>query len=361
MDVAIVGAGIMGRMLAWELLQAGHQVDIFDQDDKNHGCATSYAAAGMLAPYGELLASEPMLWQMGMDSLPLWAELALLLGAESLGYRSLGSVTLAHGRDRAEWENLLRRLQASLPVNGAIHYQHWDHEQLQASEPDVPVGFTEAMYFPREAWVDNRKTLARLGEAIGEAGGRWHEGCQVSELKPHQVIMGGVHRYDCVMDCRGLGAMGDMPSLRGVRGELLQVEAPGVEIQHLLRLLHPRQPLYLVPQGAGRYLLGATQIESHDESPVSVRSAMALLNVLYSIHPGFAEARILDWRVSCRPALPDNLPCLSISEGLLRVNGLFRHGFLLSPLLAREIAQWLAAPSSYCFRYPAIVRKAPNA
>jgi glycine oxidase len=105
--------------------------------------------------------------------------------------------------------------------------------------------------------------------------------------------------------------------------------------------MHPRYQLYLVPRGNGIYLLGATQIESEDFSPISVRSALELLSALYSLHEGFAEARITGYRSNCRPALPDNLPAVALQPGLLRINGLFRHGFLLAPVLARAVAAYL--------------------
>ncbi len=357
MEVAIVGAGIMGRMLAWTLLQRGHAVHVFDRDAQNHGNAAAYTAAGMLAPYGELFASEPRLWQMGMDSLPRWRRLASLLGAESLGYRPAGSLTLAHAQDRAEWQHQWRRLLRCLPGEASAHFQHWGGEQLARHESSLASRFSEALYFPSEAWLDNRKTLQRLGEALLEAGGQWHANTLVEDLKPHSLMLDKKHIFDWVVDCRGMGARAELPTLRGVRGELLQVEARGVPIDHLLRLLHPRQSLYLVPQQGGRYLLGATQIESADDSPVSVRSAMTLLNALYSIHPGFAEARILDWRVGCRPALPDNLPRIHVQPGLLRINGLFRHGFLLAPLLADEVADYMQNKNESLFKYQELIRK----
>ena len=111
----------------------------------------------------------------------------------------------------------------------------------------------------------------------------------------------------------------------------------------MVRLMHPRYRLYLVPREDHHYLLGATQIESEDSSEISVRSALELLSALYAIHPGFGEARILETRTNCRPALLDNLPAIAQEPGLMRINGLFRHGYLLAPALAEQAAQQLLA------------------
>lgn len=109
--------------------------------------------------------------------------------------------------------------------------------------------------------------------------------------------------------------------------------------------MHPRYRLYLVPRGHNHlYVVGATQIESNDRGPVTVRSSLELLSAAYSLHSGFAEARIVELRTNCRPALRDNLPKIECEQGLIRVNGLFRHGFLLSPALGAEVVHYLTDP-----------------
>ena len=136
-----------------------------------------------------------------------------------------------------------------------------------------------------------------------------------------------------VIDCRGLGARDEQSELRGVKGEMIIVETPEVELSRPVRLIHPRWPLYVIPRGDGRFMLGATSIEAED-SAVSVRSALELLGAAYAVHPAFAEARILEFGAGLRPAYPDNLPRISIGPERIAVNGLYRHGFLLAPALA---------------------------
>ena len=54
--------------------------------------------------------------------------------------------------------------------------------------------------------------------------------------------------------------------------------------------------------------------------------------------PELGEARILELNCDCRPALPDNRPAIRYSSAkrLIEVNGLYRHGFLLSPAVVEE-------------------------
>ena len=137
-----------------------------------------------------------------------------------------------------------------------------------------------------------------------------------------------------LFDCRGLGARGDWHALRGVRGEVIRIHAPEVTLTRPTRLLHPRYPIYIAPKPGGVFVIGATEIESDDLSPVSVRSTLELLSAAYTVHPGFAEARVLEISAQCRPVLRDNLPALRwLGPRRLQINGLYRHGFLIAPAM----------------------------
>ncbi len=136
-----------------------------------------------------------------------------------------------------------------------------------------------------------------------------------------------------VIDCRGLAARDTQGGLRGVKGEMIVIETDEVELSRPVRLIHPRWPLYVIPRGDNRFMLGATTIEAEDNG-VSVRSALELLGAAYAVHPAFAEARIVEFGSGLRPAFPDNLPHIAVHNEKIAVNGLYRHGFLLAPALA---------------------------
>jgi glycine oxidase len=101
-------------------------------------------------------------------------------------------------------------------------------------------------------------------------------------------------------------------------------------------MLHPRYKIYIVPRPNNRYIIGATEIESEDKSPMSVRSSLELLSAVYSVHSGFAEARVVKSVTNCRPTLKDNLPSIEYHDKLTRINGLYRHGYLLAPAIVEE-------------------------
>jgi glycine oxidase len=203
--------------------------------------------------------------------------------------------------------------------------------------------------------------MAALAATLRARGVAWQAATAVAALRPHTLVTadGTAHHFDWVADCRGLGARGELPALRGVRGEVLRLHAPEVALRRPVRLMHPRYPLYVVPRPHGHYVVGATSLESDDLSPPSVRSLLELLSAAYTLHPAFAEARLVSATVNCRPAFPDHLPRLAWQRGLLRANGLYRHGFLLGPALVEAAAALLCGTPPPPAAAPIIEETAP--
>lgn len=346
--IAIAGAGITGRTLAWEALRRGHRVTLVDAAAADAGCEShpgaSWTAAGMLTPNTEVDVS-PELLAMGREALALWPALAASLGLSSALVRR-GCRVVAHPRDRGELALFESRLQRLGMARGAS-YSRLSGRELAVEAPAL-ARFESALHFAEEACIDPGLVLARLRERLLAAGCDWRDGTRVETVQERclQTVTGKI-KADVVADCRGLGAAREMTGLRGVRGELLEVEAPEVRLDGLVRLMHPRYPLYIVPRAGHRYVIGATQIESDDSGPVSVRSALELLSAAYSVHPAFAEGRIVALRTACRPALADNHPRVGwYDSGALYVNGLYRHGILLAPLMARMALDAITARAS---------------
>ena len=167
----------------------------------------------------------------------------------------------------------------------------------------------------------------------------WHWGQTVTDVSPGALHLHDGHTLavDWAIDVRGTGARASLP-VRGVRGELVWLHAPGVRLTRPVRLLHPRTPIYIVPRGQDVYMVGATMVESDDPGPVTARAVMELLAAAYTLHPAFAEAQLLETGAGLRPAYADNLPRLTGADGHWQLNGCYRHGFLLAPALAEQLA-----------------------
>jgi glycine oxidase len=216
-----------------------------------------------------------------------------------------------------------------------------DGSGIAALEPSLGQRFAQGLFLPGEGQLDNRALLASLLATLQASPGvtlHWH-----APRSPDDFSPGVAGQPEWVIDCRGLGAKPQWNALRGVRGEVIRVHAPDVQLRRPTRLVHPRYPLYIAPKPGNLFVIGATEIESDDMSPASVRSVLELLSAAYAVHSGFAEGRIVEIATQCRPTLPDNLPSIRRPRPrLLQVNGLYRHGFMIAPALLDVAMQVLA-------------------
>jgi glycine oxidase len=339
MNIAIAGAGLMGRLLAWQLLRAGHTVTLFDRDTADGDQSAARVAAAMLAPYSEAVACEREIFDWGRESQAQWPQLLAQLADDGGGevyYQQRGSIVVAHGADRAMLQHFNQLLRNRVPDHLAqVHFL--DRTGLRELEPELADHFGEGTWLAEEGTLDNRELLGALAKAIRNLGGRWREGCEVRDVSANSVTVDGERVHcDLAIDARGFGAKAQRPELRGVRGEVLWVHAPDVGLTRPVRLMHPRYQLYVAPKRGGVYVIGATEIESESRAQITVRSGLELLSALYSLHTGFAEAQLLHAYANLRPAFVDNLPRIDGEPGLLRVNGLYRHGYLLGPWALRR-------------------------
>jgi glycine oxidase len=333
MKIGIAGAGLLGRLLAFELAGAGHPVDVFDPaaDAQARGAA-GWTAAGMLCPVAELQCADDHVFSLGLRSLELWPDIIRRLGG-GVEFKREGSLLLAHRGDEGAAQRSVEFLTRKAPAG--YEPQALTAAQLRELEPAVQ-GPAHAWRLPGEGHLHTVQGMHALAVAASAAGVRWHWGSTVDRLDPGALwVAGRRHAFDWVFDARGLGARPDMP-VRGVRGELFWLHAPGVTLRRPLRLLHPRLHVYLVPRVGNVVVVGASEIESEDRSPVSLRSTVELLSAAHSIVPELAEARVVHSESNLRPALPDNLPRIEHAPGCTRINGLFRHGWLIAPALVED-------------------------
>ncbi|WOX05084.1 glycine oxidase ThiO [Microbulbifer pacificus] len=346
--IAIAGAGLMGRLLAWRLSTKGHHISLFESGSLEKPTGACHTAAGMIAPLSELFHCPLPIYQLGMQSLqywPLWVEELQQLTGSDVNYRQAGSLLIAHPQDRTELQQFHQEIKGKLGHQSTDQQQWLDNNSLKNMEPDLQ-HFDQGLFLSSEADIDNRKLLPALLSALKKNNVTLWENT-AAECSPGKIhTENQTQSYDLVIDTRGLGAKYQIHGLRGVRGEVMVVETPEVKLHRPVRLLHPRYQLYAVPRANNQIVIGATEIESEDMSPISLRSTMELSSALYSIHPAFAEARILETRVNCRPATMDNLPVVKSEPGLIRINGLFRHGYLLAPALVAQVEQKIHQPIS---------------
>ncbi|GAA0302600.1 glycine oxidase ThiO [Psychrosphaera haliotis] len=345
-NVAVVGAGLIGRLTALSLVRNGYRVTIFDKDNKQATQSAAYAAAGLLTPLGESLHCTPNIVEMGIVSLNLWPQILAQL-QHQVDFQQLGALMISHQQDFGEYQRLTRHLTRHYPQ----HDMHkLNQSQLFQLEPQLSQQFTQGVYLPLEGQIDNRMLLTALKRELECKLINWHSESIVTGLTnalDHCALSanGQLHKFDLVVDARGTGARtqessqkaAPLTDLRGVRGELFHLLAPEVELTRPVRLMHPRYQLYIAPKANNIFVVGATELESDCRKPITVRSSLELLSAAYSVHSGFAEAHIQQHISQLRPAFNDNQPQIRCKNRLIQVNGLYRHGYLIAPVVVKQL------------------------
>ncbi len=334
LNIAILGAGLLGQLSAWRLLKHNHRVELFEQAPRHKQHSAAWTAAAMLSPMSEVVISDRRIYDLGMRSIALWESWLSELNVLDALFQRKGSVILAHAHDENELHQFYQELNYHL---GEKNNAKWlTRNELLELENDLNPEFRQAIYLPDEAHLNNRALLNTLTTFIEEnAIVHWQAPVYLNEENPQLAA------FDLILDCRGNGANESLANLRGVRGEVLHLHCPEVSIQRPLRLMHPRYKLYLVPRPGQHFIIGATELESSDTSPVSVQSALELCSALYTLNPAFAEARIIELDANLRPALKDNMPAIVEQKHgdtrVIAINGLYRHGYLIAPALVETL------------------------
>ncbi len=313
-EVTIIGGGVAGMCVARVLSDRGASVRVIERGAGVGAHMCSWWAGGMLAPYCEGESAEEPVVRLGQEAAGWWDAATGAVTRE-------GSLVISAARDQSDLKRFARRTNNFTDVSG---------KEIDALEPDLGGRFSKGLFFKDEAHLAPRTALAALREGLCADGVSFEQ----READPKTEAAKGL-----TVDCRGFAAHDALKDLRGVKGEMLVLRCPDVTLTRPIRLLHPRIPLYVVPRGDGVFMLGATMIESSGSAFVTARSLLELLSAAYALNPAFGEAEVLEIGVDSRPAFPDNLPRIRRDGNLIRANGLFRHGFLLAPAVARMVGE----------------------
>ncbi len=315
-NIVVIGAGVTGLWQALRLADEGHAVRVIERSAAPLEAAASRLAGAMLAPFCEGEGAEPWITELGRQSLPLWQ--AIFPEA-----RASGSLVVALPRDLGELWRFARMTRG---------YRRIGAEEVGALEPALSGRFGQALFYSEEGHLEPAQAFDALLRRLRASGAELEFGkaCDPAEVKA-----------DWIIDCRGMAARKELSALRPVRGEMLVIETNEITLARPVRLLHPRFPIYIVPWSEGRFMVGATVIESGDPGPVTLRSALDLLGTAYALNPAFGEARLVRFAADLRPSFPDNAPRIILDGRRIYVNGLYRHGFLLAPVLADLVARYI--------------------
>lgn len=346
MQIAIIGAGVIGLALGWRLAQGGAAVTIFERDQPGQGA--SFAAAGMLAAACEAEPGEAALGTLSRASLALWPDFAAELEAasgQSVGLRREGTLLVALNRDDAE---KLRHDMAFQQSQG-ITLEWLTPAETRLREPRLGPNLAGAISSPQDIQVDNRRLTQALVTAFTRAGGVLHSQTSITGIATAHgratgvISAGNTHPADLVVLAAGAwSALLDLPiprpPIRPVKGQMLAVQMDPAD--PLLRHVVWAPRAYLVPRADGRLIIGATVEERGFDDRITAGGLFSLLDGAWRALPGIEDLPILESWVGFRPGSRDDAPLLGPSElpGLSLATGHHRNGILLTPITAEAMA-----------------------
>ncbi len=348
--IIIIGAGTIGLSIGWRLARSGRDVDIYERGQA--GRATSWLAAGMLAPDAEIGFEELELYRFNRESAHRWPRFVEELESESgrtVDFRTEGTLIVADDRDAAE---ALRRRYQFMREMG-LQVEWLTGAEALDLEPFVAPRLAAAVHSPRDYQVDNRLLVDALAEAFRRQGGTLHEHTPVRAIEPDvsapRILLEDGERIagSAVVVAAGAwsrtigGLEGDeRPPVRPVKGQMLEllIEKP-FDLKHVIRGPHG----YIAPKTNGRLLVGATSEEMGFDERVTAGGLFRLLEGAWEIVPGIYDLPVVDSWAGLRPASRDHLPILGYGEapGVVMATGFYRHGILLTPITSEEIAHLL--------------------
>lgn len=359
--VGIIGGGIIGLGIGWQLAKSGCAVTIYERD--RAGRAASWAAAGMLAPIAEVHFEEQELLELGSASLRLYPEWVRELEADSqmrVGYCREGTLIVGVDRDDA---GLLQHFYDSQRLLG-LTAEWLTGAEARDIEPLLSPQITAAISCADDHQVDNRLMVSALIAAFQKAGGTLSENTRVTKIEVQNGKVCGVwaqdrlHEADTVVLAAGcwsadIEGLPDpiLPPVRPVKGQMLalRMEA-GIAPQKVIRTPRAKYNTnaYLVPKAKGRLIVGATSEEMGFDTQLTAGGLFELLRSAWEAVPGIYDLPVLETWAGLRPGSRDNAPILGKTsvDNLIMATGHYRNGILLTPVTSREISSLILTGNS---------------
>jgi glycine oxidase len=349
-DVAIIGGGVIGASIAFELVGAKLRVAVLDRQQP--GREASWAAAGMLSPAPDSLRDLPLV-SLGRESLKLYPEFVAAIeeaSGESTGHAREGTLEIflapcgEEDRDRRVAECRQLGLLAE-PV--ALETAHqW--------EPAIGPAARAAAWLPEEGTVEPRSLMSAVLAAAQRRGAEFLADCGVTRLirehdrctgviaggeeisASHVVVAAGCFSRELAPESEWLARFAPT---RPVRGQMMALRADGAGLRRVLR----SERGYLVPRRDGRIVAGSTSEEAGFERRVTPAGMRKIFDAALELFPGLAGAEVLETWSGLRPGTPDDLPILGPTDidGLLIATGHHRNGILLAAVTAKLVREWI--------------------
>jgi glycine oxidase len=350
-DVAVVGAGVIGLSIAWRLARRGLSVAVFDRGAAGGGA--SLAATGMLAAAAEHEPGDPELLALALESQRIWPEFGRALEAQSgidIDFRESGTLVVALVRDEVE----RLRFRHDLHKRCGLSTRWLGGPQVRELEPALRPSVAAGLFCPDDHQVDPRLVMAALRGAVQASGAELFEHCAVEALDLSGGRVCGVQtaagrcRAATVVLAAGAWTAGNLlPAglavpVRPLKGQALAL-LTSAETGTLTHIVWTEQ-VHMAPKGDGRLIVGATVEERDFDAAVTAGGLYALLEGARRAFPSVEEMAVETIWTGFRPSSIDDAPILGASgiHGLVVATGHHRNGYLLAPVTASAIEALVA-------------------
>lgn len=352
--IIIIGGGVIGLGIGWQLTKSGADVTIYDSAEA--GRAASWAAAGMLAPLAEAHTEESELLKLGCESLALYSHWVSELESDaemSVGFRDEGTLIVGLESDDT---HQLRHLYQSQQQLG-LDVKWLTGGEVREIESALSPRVSAAIQCEGDYQVDNRLMVTALKTAYVKNGGVLQENHPITKINVEHSQVMGIETHgrfipgDIVILSAGcwssqIEGIPDTfrPPIRPVKGQMMSLQMEeGISINSVIRTVRARYPtnVYLVPRTDGRLIIGATSEEMGYDTRLTVGGMFELLRGAWETVPGVYELPILESWAGLRPGSRDNAPILGKTPigNLIYATGHYRNGILLTPITAYEISK----------------------
>ena len=345
-DVAIIGGGVIGGAIAFEL--AAEKISVVVIDRQQPGREASWAAAGMLSPGPDAPESLPMV-PLAKESLRLYPEFIAAIeeaSGRSTAFVREGTLQIFPGpHGEAEREKMAaeyRRLGLAMePIS---------FETARKLEGSLGPAARVVAWLADESVVDPRLLMEAVLEAARRRGVEFRTDCPVTSVLLDGDRCSGVVAAGEAIAARhvvvaagcfsgGIDWLARYAPTRPVRGQMLALRAAALNLRRVVR----SERGYLVPRRDGRIIAGSTLENAGFDKHVTPGGLRQILDAVLELIPGIANAEIVETWAGLRPGTPDGLPILGPTdiEGLLVATGHHRNGILLTPVTAKLLRDWI--------------------
>ncbi len=348
-DFLIIGGGVIGLTLARQLSLKGIQRITILEKNQSCGMEASNAAAGMLAPQSEADETDDFFdfCRASRDLYPHFSEQLLSetgvdieLDRSGTLYAAFTENDSAEIRRRYEWQK-----------KAGLNIEYLSAKETRRAEAFISPDVREALFFPNDWQVENRKLLAALQKYCELNQIQTIESVEIkSLLTENGKVIGAKSENDCFYAGKVILTTGawtslikfgeNAPSLikvKPIRGQMLSYRTA----KRLFRKVIYSSRGYIVPRADGRILVGATVEDVGFDKSLTAGGTEFLRSNALEIAPNLVNLEIAESWAGLRPFAADGLPILGEFpeiENLFVATAHYRNGILLAPLTAKILA-----------------------